>query len=139
VLEKTGCWKFRDPEKLEPAVDYKWVGSKPTAVERFKQLSCEEVDLYEKKNYDYTKGGNEFGNFERVGQILKLYPGLDNSDPVVVSLIYMLKQLDCVLWAKNQKYNPSVEGIGQRLQDVYVYAKIARMMEEELNDPRTSA
>jgi len=103
------------------------------AVKRFKELSAEEQKLYEAKNSDYTKGGDPFGNFKRVGQILALYPGLDNSDPFVVSLVYMLKQLDCVLWSKNVKNKPSVESIGQRLQDIYVYAKIARMIEEEKN------
>jgi hypothetical protein len=136
MLEKNEQGQFKDTEKLELKIDYDWHATKTKTdwYKRMEELSSEEVKLYKEKNHDYAKGGDQFGNFKRVGKILGLYPGLDNSDPVVVSLVYMLKQLDCVLWAKSQKYEPSVESSGKRLGDISLYSKITRMMEEDKSE-----
>jgi hypothetical protein len=80
------------------------------------------------KNKDYTQGGSPFGNFERVSSILALYPKLKLSNPQVVAMVYMLKQLDCALWMMNEGYEGEVENIDTRLTDVHVYAKIARLL-----------
>lgn len=94
----------------------------------FLPISIGEVALHSDKNHDYAHGGPPLGNFERVGAILGLYPKLDHSQPIVVCLSFLLKQLDAVLWGLNQRIVPKVEGALPRLKDISVYAKIAMCM-----------
>ena len=94
----------------------------------FEQLTMEELNLYIAKNHDYTKGGSAYGNFERVSKIFSLYPDLKLSDPRVVCLTYLMKQLDSTLWMLSHGYEGKVENIDTRLQDVSVYAKICRLL-----------
>ena len=86
-----------------------------------------------KKNYDYARGGKPTGNFDRVANILKQYPGLDPADTRVVALIYLLKQFDAVLWMLAQGYEGDVEGIDKRLEDVSVYSVIIRVLNGEID------
>jgi len=94
----------------------------------FEQLTMQELNLYLAKNKDYTQGGSAYGNFERVSSIFALYPNLKLSDPRVVCLTYLMKQLDSVLWMLYQGYEGEVENIDTRLQDVHIYAKICRLL-----------
>ena len=94
----------------------------------FEQLTMEEFNLYLKKNKDYTYGGDPFGNFKRVSSILALYPKLRLSNPQVVAMVYLMKQLDAALWMMSEGYEGEVENIDTRLTDVHVYAKIARLL-----------
>ena len=89
----------------------------------------DELELYSKKNADYAKGGDPFGNFKRVGAILSLYPNLKPSNPVVVCIIYLLKQLDCILWMLSMEYDGNVEGKQERFTDIYIYAKIGKLLD----------
>ena len=91
----------------------------------FLPLSLGEVVLHSNKNHDYAKGGPPLGNFDRVAAVLALYPNLKLSDPVVVMLVYLLKQLDAVLWGLSQGIHHKVEGILPRLRDISIYSKIA--------------
>jgi hypothetical protein len=84
--------------------------------------------LHSDKNFDYAHGGDPLGNFDRVASILSLYPKLSLNAPAVVALVYMLKQLDCVLHALDQHYTLQVEEVGKRLDDVAVYAILAGLM-----------
>lgn len=92
---------------------------------QFIPLLVEKAKLHSDKNHDYAKGGNPLGNFERVATILGLYPGLKLNDPVVVMLVYALKQIDAVLWGFAQGIEQKVEGPIERLSDVLVYSGIA--------------
>jgi len=94
----------------------------------FVDITIDELDLHSKKNKDYTKGGDPLGNFNRVSNILSNYPKLNLSKPKVVALVYMLKQLDSVLWMWNQGYDGEVEGVQDRLRDVHVYTKLMRIL-----------
>ena len=95
----------------------------------FEELSQKEVELYLAKNHDYAKGGDWDGNFKRVAAILAQYPGLTGKEEVAV--VYMLKQLDAALWMLSQGHTSKTgEGIGERLKDISVYAKILRLMVE---------
>jgi len=91
----------------------------------FIPLLLHAAKLHSDKNHDYAKGGNPLGNFERVARILGLYPDLPLHEPVVVMLVYMLKQIDAVLWGFSSKIEQKVEGPIDRLNDVLVYAGIA--------------
>lgn len=91
----------------------------------FLPMLLEKMKLHSDKNHDYARGGNPLGNFERVAKLLGQYPGLDLSDPVVVMLVYALKQVDATLWGLAQKIDQKVEGPIERLGDVLVYSGIA--------------
>jgi len=94
----------------------------------YEQLTTEEINLYRAKNKDYTQGGSQFGNFERVASILSLYPKLKLSDPRIVAMVYLLKQLDACCNMLSEGYEGEVENIDTRLTDVHVYAKIVRLL-----------
>jgi hypothetical protein len=97
----------------------------------FTKKLVQEAELHSNKNFDYASGGNPLGNFLRVSKILKLYPGLELSDPAVVAAVYMLKQLDAYFWIKSNKIETKSEGIQERLGDVSVYSKIIAIIEQE--------
>jgi len=98
---------------------------------KFKQLTEEEIKTHEEKNRDYAGGGDPLGNFHRVAKIFSLYPGLDLSNPVVVAMVYEMKQMDSIFWMLSQGYEGKVETIGKRLSDVSIYSKLARILHEE--------
>lgn len=91
----------------------------------FVPLLLQMMRRHSDKNHDYAKGGTPLGNFDRVATILSLYPNLKIRDPVVVTLIYALKQVDAVLWGFSSNIEQKVEGPIDRLGDVLVYAGIA--------------
>jgi len=94
----------------------------------FYEQLADEANLHAAKNHDYAHGGDPLGNFTRVAAILAPYKGLDLGDPVVVALVYALKQLDAVLWGLCQGIEHKVEGLHPRLMDISVYAKLARCL-----------
>ena len=102
----------------------------PNGHERYIPILLDLMELHNVKNHDYAAGGNALGNFDRVGAILALYPNLKPSDPFVVTITYMLKQLDAALWLKNNGHEAKVEGIGERLNDIIVYSTIAKIISE---------
>lgn len=89
------------------------------------KLLDQQAELHERKNRDYAGGGTPLGNFERVGAILALYPGLPVNKPAIVALVYALKQLDAVLFAASVKRELLVDSPQERLTDVAVYTNIA--------------
>lgn len=94
----------------------------------FIEITMDELELCNNKNLDYTKGGDPLGNFNRVAAIFSMYPNLKPSDPVVVSLLYMFKQLDAAMWMLNQDYEGKIEGFDERLRDSHIYIKIGRLL-----------
>lgn len=94
----------------------------------FVDITLDELDLHTKKNKDYAQGGDPLGNFDRVSKILSNYPKLNASKREVVALVYMLKQLDAVLWMWNQGYEGEIEGVQDRLRDIHVYTKLIRIL-----------
>lgn len=98
---------------------------------RFYELLDEFAELHSKKNKDYAQGGVSTGNFDRVGKILSMYPGLSMSSPPVVALLYMLKQLDAVMWSLSQGYETAVESRHDKMRDIAVYATLAIVLAEE--------
>jgi hypothetical protein len=98
---------------------------------KFIDLILDEIKLHSEKNFDYSAGGDPLGNFNRVGAILDLYPGLKPGDPIVVAVTFLLKQLDASLWMLSQDYSAKVEGHAERWRDVAVYAKIISILIEE--------
>lgn len=97
----------------------------PNGHHNFIPVMLEKMKLHSDKNHDYAGGGPPLGNFERVSFILGQYPGLDLGDPVVVMLIYALKQVDAVMWGLAKNLDQKVEGPIERLSDILVYSGIA--------------
>ena len=96
---------------------------------RFRELTEEEIALHAAKNADYAHGGNPLGNFYRVSDALKSY-GIDVS-PAQVGFIYMMKQVDSAGRMLFCNYEGETEGVGGRLGDVSIYAKLVRILREE--------
>ena len=91
-----------------------------------------EIDqLHSEKNYVYAHGGDPLGNFKRVSQIMKLYPGMDWASPEMVAQIYSLKQLDARLWLKAKGHKDKFDGVKGRLLDQAVYNIIQMCIESE--------
>lgn len=98
---------------------------------RFAEITIGELKLHSNKNHDYAAGGDPLGNFRRVAAFFAQYPGLRLDDPAVVALTYAMKQVDAYLWLKSNGHRAIVEGGEKRLEDVSVYAKLSRILDEE--------
>lgn len=98
---------------------------------RFYEILEELKSLHSRKNKDYASGGPALGNFQRRAQLYSMYPGLNLSDPVVVSIVDAMKQLDAALWLLCTSREGEVEGVADRLKDVAVYAVLAMILREE--------
>jgi hypothetical protein len=101
---------------------------------KFHAMLAEIGDLHDKKNFDYAEGGEQgpLGNFTRVANIKRLYPGSGWSDAQGVALTYMLKQFDAALMIYTTgKTSQTGEGLKQRLTDVAVYALLTIILSEE--------
>jgi hypothetical protein len=105
----------------------------PHGHEKFIELCLKEMELHSKKNHDYASGGHPLGNFYRVAKILDLYPGMSPDSPLTVAIIYLLKQLDALLWMHSNGHSAKVEGPLERCQDISVYAKIIALIIGEKN------
>jgi hypothetical protein len=103
----------------------------PHGHEKFIKITLNEMKLHSDKNFDYASGGHSLGNFYRVSSILSLYPGLKLSQPIVVCIVYALKQIDAVLWSLSRGEEGKVEGNTKRLEYVSVYIKIAQIINDE--------
>lgn len=91
-----------------------------------------DMELHSRKNEGYAGGGDPLGNFHRVASICRLYPGLDPGNPVVIALMYELKQLDCQLWSLSRGSEDSMEGFEKRGQDRSVYTVLERILYQEV-------
>ena len=103
----------------------------PNGHPKYLPIAFAQLTLHSLKNGDYAGGGSPLGNFERVSAILALYPRLHLSNKKVVALVYMLKQLDAVLWGLNSNITHKVEGLPGRLDDIAVYANIVQCMVQD--------
>lgn len=102
---------------------------------RFHELLREMADLHDRKNADYAHGGRPLGNFERRSVYLAQFPGLNLSDPPVIALTDMMKQLDAAFWMLSQGHESQTgEDVGKRLGDAANYAVLARILWEEGSD-----
>jgi hypothetical protein len=97
----------------------------------FIRMCLDEAKLHSLKNFDYAQGGDPMGNFARVSNILKQYPGLDMGKPEIVAVIYLLKQMDAALWMMAKGHTAKVETPVVRWKDVSVYAKIIMCLLEQ--------
>ena len=69
------------------------------------------------------------GNFNRVSEIMKLYPNVNWARPSCVAIVYALKQFDAVLWGLSSGIEKKVESVKDRLRDISVYMKLVQILE----------
>ena len=101
---------------------------------RFHEIVQQMSDLHDRKNTDYAAGTVEgpLGNFVRVSQIMRLYPGMDWASPFGVCMAFMLKQFDAGLTLKAQnRASVTGEPIVARLTDIAVYTVLGIILDEE--------
>lgn len=103
----------------------------PDGHKDFIPMALEEIKLHSYKNYDYAFGGKPTGNFDRVAEILAMYPGLKLRSAPVVAIVYLLKQLDSALWLQANGHSAKVEGAAERWMDIAVYAKLISILDKE--------
>ena len=112
-------------------------GRHPGGHPKFYKILDEMAILHDKKNSDYSKGlpQGPLGNFIRVSEIKKLYPGFDWDSPFGTCIDYMLKQFDAMMILRATKNKSQTgEPVAARLRDVEIYAVIAEIIESEENN-----
>ena len=103
---------------------------------RFNEIIDELVELRERKNADYANMDDPNGNFKRVAMVAAplLNPSIpEKLRPLVIALIYKLKQTDGVIEMISKNKTGRAESIIDKLNDEAVYSIIARMCYEEAN------
>lgn len=100
----------------------------------FYKYTKNEENLHEIKNRTYAGDGNPLGNFQRVGNFLAQYPGLDYTDARVVCLMYQLKHIDAIFWALSSKAKaPASNVIHESAGDISVYMKLLRCIQDDMD------
>ncbi|KKL74150.1 hypothetical protein LCGC14_2067770 [marine sediment metagenome] len=98
---------------------------------RFYALLKKMAILHGSKNKDYAQGGKQghLGNFTRVSNIKRMYPGFDWGSPFGTAIDFLLKQLDAamILYSIGRQ-SVTGENIPERLQDVSIYSGIATLL-----------
>lgn len=98
---------------------------------KFYEIIEELSELHKNKNWDYAGDGNSLGNFHRCGEMIKpLLSDTELSD-MKSALIFMSKQVDAVIDMIGKGRTAQVEGITDKLNDIAVYAILARILYEE--------
>ena len=104
---------------------------------RFNEIIDELVALREKKNSDYANNDDPNGNFKRVALVAAplLNPAIPaNLHPLVIAIIYELKQTDGVIEMVSKNKIGKAESIIDKFNDKAVYSVIERMCYEEANE-----
>jgi hypothetical protein len=114
-----------DATELQQEILSQFKGGDP----KYLEFTLQELDGYSRKNKDYAAGGGDpNGNFNRVSKILALYPDLKLNDPRVVAIVYAMKQIDQIMLSLARGFEGEIEGLDERLRDVYTYMKIVRVL-----------
>ena len=98
---------------------------------KFYTIIKELAVLHSRKNFDYAGGGDPLGNFHRCGEMVKALLSDGDLADMKTALIYMSKQVDAVIDMIGKGRKEQVEGITDKLNDIAVYAILARILYEE--------
>ncbi len=104
---------------------------------RFDVIFEELKELHRLKNSDYATTDDPNGNFKRVALIAAplLNPTIPaNLHPLVIALIFKLKQTDGVIEMISKNKAGKAESIIDKLNDEAIYSMIERMCYEEANE-----
>lgn len=104
----------------------------PNGDPQFYEIIIELAKLHNDKNADYASKEEPLRNFTVVGNALESYNILTKGYPATkVALGYAYKQWDAALKLLGRSEKGNVEGVSQRLDDIAVYAIIARILYEK--------
>lgn len=109
---------------------------------RFYEIMEEMGELHSRKNSDYSAGGLQgpLGNFKRVSEIKKLYPGFDWESPYGTAIDFMLKQFDAMMILRaTKRQSLTGEPVAARLRDMAIYTIIAEIIEAEEQEEKVQA
>lgn len=104
---------------------------------RFNEIITELVALRNRKNSDYATNDDPNGNFKRVAKAAQplLNPAIpEKLHPLVIAIIYKLKQTDGVIEMISKNKVGKAESILDKFNDEAVYSVIERMCYEEANE-----
>ena len=107
---------------------------------KFYKILKEMASLHDRKNSDYSQGLSQgpLGNFVRVSEIKKMYPGFDWESPFGTCIDFMLKQFDAMMILRATKRSSQTgEPVSARLRDMQVYSVIAEIIESEEPNAKT--
>jgi hypothetical protein len=97
----------------------------------FYEIIVDLAELHHMKNGDYASKEEPLRNFTTVGKALEDYNILTKGNPATkIALAYASKQWDAAFKLLGRSEKGDVEGINQRLNDIAVYAIIARILYE---------
>ena len=91
---------------------------------KFSEILTELAELHSNKNFDYARGGDPLGNFQRCAKVLE-------TTPISFAWSLVSKQIDAVNWALLQGGLQKVESIRDKLRDIAVYSILMMIMLEE--------
>jgi len=100
---------------------------------KFYIILKELADLHSRKNFDYAGSGDPLDNFNRCGEMVKALLSKGGLNEMKTSLIFMSKQVDAVIDMIGKGRKEQVEGITDKLNDIAIYAILARILYEENN------
>lgn len=91
---------------------------------KFNELMLEQMKLHSDKNAGYAGGGVSLGNFDRAANIMANYPNFPVDSPFGITMMYVLKHFDRIMWDITNGKKPSDDA----LADISVYMTILRCM-----------
>jgi len=98
----------------------------------FYKLTEEEIELHNKKNYQYASAKDPLGNFNRVGVLCrKVMLNPDIPDNLKIGMVLMAKQIDAVYDIIGEGKQNTVESVEDKFRDISVYSKINHIMYRE--------
>jgi len=98
----------------------------------FYKLINEEIELHNKKNYQYASKEDPLGNFKRVGILChKLLNNPNVPDNLKVGMVFMAKQIDAVYDIIGEGKQNTIESVEDKFRDISVYSKINNIMYRE--------
>jgi len=94
----------------------------------FTEILTELAELHSNKNFDYARGGNPLGNFNRCAAVLE-------TTPAKFAWSLVAKQIDAVNWAFLQGGDQKCESVRDKLRDIAVYSILIMIMLGEESKP----
>jgi len=98
----------------------------------FYKLTEQDIEVHNKKNYQYASEKDPLGNFKRVGRLChKILNNPNVPDDLKVSMVFMAKQIDAVYDIIGEGKTNTVEAVEDKFRDISVYAKINNIIYQE--------
>ena len=100
----------------------------------FYKLVKEEIELHNKKNYQYANTKDPLGNFKRTARLADKLIKDGINKPLAVAMILMSKQIDAVYDIVGESKKNTIEGLEDKFRDISVYSKLCIILNKEKND-----